>query len=253
MKFGKKPARPDAIKLKFAQVLDATRLPVPPPAFGHATLIHGRWSVLGNDQWGDCVWAGAAHEHMLFSVTGKHGSVSFDDKSVLSDYSAVTGFDPQDPATDQGTDMQAAASYRRKTGVVDRSGIRHKIDAYAEIARADLSQVALSAWLFGACGIGVEFPNTAMDQFNAGKPFSVVSGAKVEGGHYMPCVGRHKDGHYVLVTWGRTVLATPEWMRKYMDEAVAYISRDIVLDKTHMSPEGFDLQTLDNFLSSLPK
>lgn len=253
MKLGKKPARPDAIKLKLVQIMDATALPTPPAAFGHANLVHGRWSILGNDKWGDCVWAGAAHEHMLFSLAGKHGSVKFDDRSVLSDYSAVTGFDPADPATDQGTDMQAAASYRRKVGVIDYHGIRHKVDAYAEITRADLSQVALASWLFGACGIGVEFPDSAMDQFNAGKPFSVVKGAKIEGGHYMPCVGRHKDGNYVLVTWGRLVTATPEWMRKYMDEAVAYISRDIIQDKSHMSLEGFDLQTLDNFLSSLPK
>jgi hypothetical protein len=253
MKLGKKSARPNSIKLKLVQIMDATHLPVPPPAFGHANLVHGRWSVLGNDAYGDCVWAGAAHEQMLFSLAGKHGAVKFDDKSVLSDYAAVTGFDASNPATDQGTDMQEAASYRRKTGVIDYHGIRHKIDAYAEITRGDLSQVALATWLFGACGIGVEFPNSAMDQFDAGKAFSVVPGAKIEGGHYMPCIGRHKDGNYVLVTWGKTVLATPEWMRKYMDESIAYISRDIIRDKTQMSEEGFDLAALDNFLSSLSK
>ena len=57
-------------------------------------------------------------------------TVTFNNQSVLKDYSAVTGFNPNDPNTDQGTDMQVAASYRRKTGVLDAAGKRHKVIAY---------------------------------------------------------------------------------------------------------------------------
>ena len=58
-------------------------------------------------------------------------TVPFSDFSVLSDYSAVTGFDPADPATDQGTDVQDAATYRRVTGLLDANGgiARLRIDS----------------------------------------------------------------------------------------------------------------------------
>lgn len=252
MKLGKKPHRPGAMKLQFADIFDATKLPTPPVSFGHQRMIKSHaWGMLGNDQWGDCVLAGAAHEQMLFSREGRHGSVIFDDKGVLSDYSAITGFDPNDPYTDQGTDMVEAASYRRRTGVIDSRGVRHKIDAYASITRADLAQTALAVWLFGACGIGVQWPSSAFYQFEAGKPLDVVKGDQIEGGHYMPCIARHKDGHYVLVTWGQMVLATSAWMREYMDEAVAYISFDVLQAKSQETDEGFDIAKLREFLGGL--
>src|SRR5215468_8854266 len=123
-KLGKKPARPGAVKFKLANYLVKLKLPTPPQVFGHEGLIGANWGMLGNDQYGDCVWAGAAHETMLWNKEAAR-AVSFSDKSVLSDYSAATGFDPNDPSTDQGTDMQAAASYRKKTGIRDAKGKRH--------------------------------------------------------------------------------------------------------------------------------
>ena len=129
LKLGKKPARPGAVKLKLAKYLVKPKLPTPPKVFGHEALIGPNWEMLGNDQYGDCVWAGAAHETMLWNKEAAR-AVTFNNQSVLKDYSAVTGFNPNDPNTDQGTDMQVAASYRRKTGVLDANGKRHKVIAY---------------------------------------------------------------------------------------------------------------------------
>jgi hypothetical protein len=183
LKLGKLPARRDAIKIRFGAYNAA--VPNPPASAGHKDLITGDWGMLGNDQFGDCVFAGAAHETMLWNKEADV-VVPFSDKSVLSDYSAVTGFDPTDPSTDQGTDMQAAASYRKKKGIRDAHGKRHKIDGYLAIKSPfELKQVV---WLFGAAGLGVKFPTSAMKQFKAGKPFTVVKSG-IEGGHYMPVIG----------------------------------------------------------------
>jgi len=67
LKLGKKPARPGAVKFKFANFLLKPKLPTPPKVFGHEGLIGANWAVLGNDHYGDCVWAGAAHETMLWN------------------------------------------------------------------------------------------------------------------------------------------------------------------------------------------
>ena len=66
-KLGKKPARPGAVKFKLANYLEKLKLPTPPKVFGHEGLIGANWGMLGNDQYGDCVWAGAAHETMLWN------------------------------------------------------------------------------------------------------------------------------------------------------------------------------------------
>jgi hypothetical protein len=248
-KLGKTPARPGAVKLKLAKYLDKQKLPTPPKVFGHQGLIGSSWSMLGNDNYGDCVWAGAAHETMLWNKEAGR-TVTFDDQHVLKDYSTVTGFDPKDPNSDKGTDMQVAASYRRKTGVLDAHGKRHKVIAYLALPTGNPDQLALAIYLFGAAGIGIKFPNTAMDQFNAGKPWDVAKNAKIEGGHYIPGVGRDAKGNFVIVTWGKIQLMTPRFYQKYCDEVVAYVSEE-ALTSSGKTLDGFDLAELQKDLNAL--
>ncbi len=235
-KLGKKPAAPDSRDLMLAHYLDLAALPPIPPVFGHQAAVPV-WGMLGNDQWGDCVWAGAAHETMLLNTLAKR-LVRFTNASVLADYSACTGFNPNDPSTDQGTDMRAAAKYRKKVGVADGLGHRHKIGAFVALAPGDLVHLDAAMYLFdGAVGIGIQFPGSAMDQFNAGEPWDVVPGATIEGGHYIPGVAKLPNGNYGCVTWGKVQEVTPRFLHAYMDEGFAYLSSEA---RTHgVTPEGF--------------
>ena len=120
---GKLPARPDAVKLKFPDFFNKKVLPKPPLRIGHELIGH-EWGALGNHTVGDCLFAGFAHEHMVWTHMGTGSTgVEFTDKGVISDYSALTGYDGT-PATDKGSDMSAGAAYRRKTGVIDAKGDR---------------------------------------------------------------------------------------------------------------------------------
>jgi hypothetical protein len=247
MKLGKTPARTNAVSFKLAKYIDKTALPTPPAQFGHENLVGEKaWAMLGNDHYGDCVWAGAAHETMLWNLE-RDKSVAFDDKHVLSDYSKVTGFDPAKPDTDQGTDMQVAATYRRKTGVIDEAGKRHKVAAYLAITPGDVQEHLLALYLFGVVGLGIEFPASAMDQFNEGKPWDVVPKAKIEGGHYIPLVA--KRDNFDVVTWGQLQQMTPEFLAKYNDESVVYVSREMLTGGKSL--EGFDLAQLKADLAAL--
>ncbi len=238
MKLGKLSARPDAVKLRLADYLTGP-LPTPPRTFGHQAIISS-WQMLGNDRYGDCVFAGAAHETMLWNAEASK-VVPFTDQSVLSDYSAVTGFNPTDPSTDNGTDMQVAASYRRKTGVIDASGNRHQVAAYLAIEAGNVHQHQLAAYLFGAVGIGFRFPASAMSQFHAGKAWSYVPGSPIEGGHYVPLVGRTARG-FTCVTWGKTQRMTDCFFKRFNDESVAYVTAESLTNGRTL--EGFDLATL---------
>lgn len=247
-KFGKRPARPQAVKFKFADFVNTSALPKPPRRFGHEDLVSEQWAMLGNDRAGNCVFAGAAHETMLWSRAGGR-SAAFTDREVLGDYSAVTGYNPADPNSDQGTDMQTAASYRRKIGVVDSNGARHKVAAYLAIQPKNITEHYQAMYLFGAVGIGFEFPASAIKQFQLGRTWSYVLGSPILGGHYVPLVA--KRAHLECVTWGKIQPMTIRFLQEYNDESIVYISPDAMSD-TGKTLEGFDAAGLQAALNSLP-
>ena len=142
------------------------------------------------------------------------------DANVLADYAAVTGFDPAKPETDQGTDLQQAAAYRRTTGIIDAGGERHKIAAYLALEPGNLQHLFLATYLFGAAGIGLQLPSSALAQSERGLPWDVVADASIDGGHYVPLVGRQADGLHVI-SWGAVQLMTEDFLAQYCDEAVA--------------------------------
>jgi hypothetical protein len=257
-RYGKTDATRDDRDLKFARYRTAEPLPAPPDDWGYDNVVpHGGWGMLGNDQWGDCVWAGAAHEHLLTStVAGK--PAAFDDDGVLSDYSAATGFDanagpPGNNPTDRGTNVRSALGYRRSTGIVDAAGTRHKIGAYLaldvnRIKAGDFSEVAEAAYLFGAVGVGIQVPQSAETEFSEHKMWSYVEGSPNAGGHYVPIVAHRK--HVECVTWGRVQPMGQRFVSHYVDEAWAIVNPDF-LDVNGKSPQGFDMQQLQADLAQL--
>ena len=248
MKLGKLPAREHAIQFKFGSYFDKSKLPTPPAYFGHHDLVK-QWGMLANDRVACCVFAGAGHSTMMWRAEGGT-PVAFDDASVLKSYSELTGFDPSNPASDQGSDMEDAAAYRRKTGILDADGQRHTIDSYVALARGDIDEIILATYLFGASGAGINLPSTAEQQFDAGHVWDVVPHARDRGGHYVPIVGVQRNtGHLLCVTWGRLHAMTPAFYKFYSDEAVAYVSTDPL--KNNRSPEGYAIDALRADLRSL--
>jgi hypothetical protein len=252
LKLGKHPATKDNRDLLFSKYVKPQEIPTPPDQFGHETLFAPKaWGMLGNDQWGDCAWAGPAQETMLLTKEGGNG-VDFAEAGVLSDYSAGTGFDPNagppgNNPTDQGSNVRDVLKYRVNTGIVDAKGSRHKIGAYVALEPKNLNQIYQALYLFQVVGIGIQFPDSAMDQFHNGQPWSVVPGAKVEGGHYVCCVA--KRDNIDVVTWGALQPMTPEFFATYCDEAWAYISTEDL--NNGVDPDGFSLQQLKADLAAL--
>ena len=243
---GKTPARHDPRALKFARYRTDAKPPPHPASFGEENLV-GDFHMLGNDVYGDCVFAGAAHEHMLATRRLSATRARFTTRDVLSDYAAATGFRPNDPSTDQGTDMTLAANYRRKIGVLDATGVRRRIGAFVALRPGDLEQHLEAAWLFGAVGIGVTIGQRQEDQFDAGEPWDGPPGADA-GGHYVPLVG-FRDGLLHVVSWGRAQAMTPAFLRSANDESLAYVNLDLL--RAGRSPEGFDIAALDADLAVL--
>lgn len=244
LKLGKKAATPGAVTFKFSAF--AVQLPTPPEQFGHEKEVKGAWGMLGNNNAGNCVFAGAAHEVKLWNAECGQ-KVPFTSKAVISDYSAVTGYDPKDPMSDQGTNMGDACSYRRKTGIIDAKGVRHKIAAYMALKPGDVKELKQALYLFGVVGAGFVFPESAMQQFDRREPWEVVEGSEEIGGHYVPIVSYRKN--LIGVTWGRKQEITEAFYERYCDEAYVMLSEEML--KERKSPEGFDYDKLVTYLKAL--
>ena len=259
VRLGKGTAVHRATDLQFSRYVDSEKLALQLPArfgFDHA-VAPDAWGMLGNDYYGDCVWAGACHEHMLLTARGSTYGIpaQFTDRNALAAYTAVTGFNPNDPSTDNGTNVSDAMRYRRSTGMLDANGGVHKILAYLSLEPGNITQVWQALYLFEAVGIGIQFPRSAMDQFNAHQPWSVVAGSPIEGGHYVPLVSRQGDDHALkgtmrVVTWGALQTMTDDFYRTFCDEAWCYVTQDAI-ERNGVSARGFDLAALQADLAAL--
>lgn len=248
MKKGKKSAVPKETDFRFSRYYSAEIDDVIiPTRFGYG-LIYANWRMLGNDNAGDCVIAGGAHETMLFNRVRRGLDVRFTDASVLSDYSAVTGYDPNDPSSDQGALVSDALAYRRKTGLLDAEGARHTIAAYVSIDPKNWTQLLQATYLFGTVGIGFEFPEIADTQFGNGEPWDATEDdGPIIGGHYVPVVGSLSSTEEVsTVSWAKRQRMTRAFYEKYNDEAWAFISWEAVIGF-----HKFDLGKLTKDLAAL--
>lgn len=241
-RFGLKPPRPGAIKLQLATYLDFSKLPTPPDEFGHYDLITD-WGMLGNDDWGDCAEAGACHQTMLFTAEGTGAAASFDTPAALRNYTEVAQFDPNaggpgENPTDQGTDMGVLASHWVKEGIVDAGGTYHKLVATLDLHPGDLRELWVASYLFQAIGLGFSIPASAIKQNRNGQPWDVVKNdGGIQGGHYVPCVGK-KAGNGLVVTWGKLQAFTPAFYEKYSIQGFAGLSEEML--KNSKSIDGFD-------------
>ena len=111
------------------------------------------------------------------------------DTETLAEYTAVTGFNPDagppgSNPTDQGALIQDGLADLRKNGLAGQ-----KIAAFARVTQADRAEVMTALAELGAVSLGVNLPQSAMDQFHAGQPWTVSGDATILGGHCITAFG----------------------------------------------------------------
>jgi hypothetical protein len=224
-KTGKKPARPDAVLLKFGAYYRTTKLPDAPAVFGKPWLVPGL--MLGNDQAGDCVIASGINGVMTScAMTGKP-MPTFTTATALADYGGAGAPDGY-PAHDDGLDLAVGAAYRQNTGLVDAAGVRHKIGIYTaldvdRVRNGDYSEFMLAASMFFGIDVGVQLPPSAQQQFMDQTPWTIQLGEKGEDGHCIYFCGRNSLGLPYCRTWGGIQAARLSWLSACIDEGIVYV------------------------------
>lgn len=212
-KLGRLPAHPEDThpRLKLKAFLRSGYKGQVPDVVDYSTHVE-TWPMYLNDQLGCCTAADYAHGIQLWTAYGQGSPVTVTDQDVLTFYEQSCGYNPDDPSTDQGGNMQEVCDFARKTGMAGR-----RIEAFFQVDPDDADEVRAALYLFGAVSVGMAFPASAMDQFDAGQPWDRVRrDGGIEGGHDVLLVGATKGGNYKVVTWGRVQEVTPAFWDRYM-------------------------------------
>lgn len=241
MKLGKAPARHDARTLRMARYL--TTLVSPPAAIDYTKLVSA-WPMMLNDKLGDCTCACAGHFIQEWTTLTQKPFVPVD-AAVEAMYSAITGYQPGNPATDNGAVVLDVLNYWRQIGLAG-----HRIMAYAAVNPGHLLEVQASIYLFGGMYLGVQLPASAQDQ----DVWTVPDGGPVRGGevgswggHAVPVMAYDTEG-LTCITWGATKRMSWAFFQTYCDEAYAVLSPDWIIAATQVAPNNFDLGLLQTEL-----
>ncbi|HZU76350.1 MAG TPA: hypothetical protein VFA70_06270, partial [Dehalococcoidia bacterium] len=167
--------------------MKAAAMPAHPANENKMTVVHG-YAADGNTRYGDCVECALVHMVETFRALAGH-PITFTEAQTLALYSAITGFDPAKPETDQGTALLDALKFWKNCGVTGPDGVAHTIGAFVAIDITNLDAVEAALHLFDGIFLGVGLPKTAQTQ----RLWDVVGDGKTGdsapyswGGHCVP-------------------------------------------------------------------
>lgn len=170
--------------------------------------------TLGNATAGDCTIAGVGHLIERWSAS-VGPAVAFTDAQALAIYSQLEGYDPATGQPDDGL---------VETDVLDawqRSGLYgNTLAGYSTVDPRDANHIRQTIWVYGGIYLGLDLPQSADQQTDAGQPWTVPLWSPILGGHCV--VGLEYDANYLYVgTWGRRQPVAWDFVLRYFDAAYA--------------------------------
>lgn len=182
--------------------------------------------VWGNDEWGDCAKVAQANQVIRLERLEQRRTLPITADTVIAAYKAETGAVTPEDVNDQGLVMLDNNRLWRTEGFEVKTK-RYKIAAFGELEPSDLNQLRAAIYLLHGVQFGLALPISAQAQTRTGK-WDVVptNGPQTRpgswGGHAV--FSKRYDEHgFEVLTWGRKVYMTNEFVLRYCDEAWAVV------------------------------
>jgi hypothetical protein len=216
-----------------------------PPAFTNRRgAVKAAIGKLLNDSLGDCVVAAYLHWLMLWAWNAGIPLIAAD-ADALAIYRAAGGYDPADPSTDQGMDIQAMLSWARANTVL---GFRLGASAYIDPRNLRALRQAI-AFLEGV-DVGLNLCPAWLDQ----DIWDVGSGPdyqpRPDYGHSVVLPDYNADGNFVVWTWGEEVVMTPAALQLAVRQAFMGVSQ-AELNVEGLNAAGLNIAQINADLSAL--
>lgn len=201
--------------------------------------------IYGNDELGDCVIAGGYH--IVGVETGNAGTAFHATSSqIVHDYSAIGGYVPGNPSTDQGCDLATALAYWEKTGFANKT----KLLGHIAIDATNQAEVELACYLFENLYFGMALPDAWVNPFPSGNGFTWNTAGKPdpENGHCVMGFGYNTSG-VLIDSWGMNGTLTWAAVKKYAaasagGELYAMLTPDQLAKGQSKAPNGIDWSAL---------
>ena len=242
MKFGRR--RPAAHLRTGHRMMSRYLLEAPVPDHDWSSLCApgALQDCLGNQSLGDCTAAGAGHLIDVFTAGG--GSpVAITPAQAIAFYSASTGYNPANPATDQGGDEVTVLTTWRDKGYDGQGG--HAIAGFVQVDPGSIAELRAASYHFGGLYFGLELPDTYTNPFPSGNGFVWGTGTPDPNqGHCIVGVGANAAG--ILVdTWGLIGTFTYAAIAELCSDAnggmvFAVIEPEWVSKSSSLSPSSLD-------------
>src|SRR5215469_4830687 len=228
---GRLPAQRPAA-LADLDVYATGKLPPPPPTFAvPGERNPGIYPIDGNDQYGDCTIAGVAHLIEAWNVEVHQHDAIPSGVAVVEEYFDLT----------EGQDSGLNEADVLKTWYT--SGLfGAKIAGYAPVNPRNLLQLHQAVAFYGGCYLGIECPQSAQEQFQAGEMWTYVPGSPIEGGHAVVALGYGPHGGLHCATWGGIAVLSAGFLAHFLDEAWVILPHQMV--EARRDSLGIDLATL---------
>jgi hypothetical protein len=200
-----------------------------------------------NDTLGDCVIAGMAHLMGVFSANAGAGQQIFTDAQIVALYSAIGGYVPGQPSTDQGCDEVTALNYWENNGAPAGSG---RIAGWLAVDPSNPEEYRTALYLFENLFFGIELPDAWVNPFpsESGFTWDVAGSADPNNGHCIVGVGYAERG-VTVDTWGLAGVMTDAAIAEYCaaengGALYTVLSQNAINKAVAKSPAGFDWSQL---------
>jgi len=215
-------------------------LPTPPAIIDYRSSAAAALSnIYLNDTLGDCVIAGMAH--VVGVLTGNAGPAPFifTNDQITALYSAIGGYVPGDPSTDQGCDEVTALNYWQNNGA---PGGSHKILGWVSVDYKNPDEYRTAMWLFENLYFGLDLPD-AWTQISANGFVWSPGTPDPANGHCVIGCGYDSTG-IIIDSWGLTGTITDSAILevlapKYGGELYTVVSMDSINAASQLAPNGF--------------
>lgn len=230
----------------------------PPPAsqdFMPQVTAAGGFKMFLNDTLGCCTASDCGNSTIWRSAAAGKPIVPTD-ADILAIYEATAGYRPVNPKnpqtnpTDQGAMESTVCAYMVSNGIAG-----HKAAATAPIIAGAWTATSFDhlKWgiiVFGGVRIGVNLPNSAETQTDAGQPWSLAGDQTVDGGHDV-FLTNYDQNYFYCATWAQRQAIEYNWLPKFTEEAHGEAWPTVWVRPSGWTPTGFKEATLIRDLQAL--